>query len=169
MVSAGYTDVFTKFAADSNNIHPSRVRTVRKRSTFSDERYWMNTCTSALRLRNDRYNDTGATQPLHGGDQGQGYQAGNAGEAVLVLQRPALPRQQPQVARFARHCAEEIQDSRIHRRLFLAWSRRVQTFPSAEDERRFLATQDSDELRPRLRREYRPETRGMESDPDLGV
>lgn len=45
-------------------------------------------------LLNDRYDDTGATQPLHGGYQGQGHKTGDAGEAVLVLERSALSCQQ---------------------------------------------------------------------------
>lgn len=72
---------------------------------------------------------------MHGGYQREEYQTGDDGPEVSILTRSALPCQQPETAWLSRYCAEEIQNRRVYRRLFLAWSRGLQVLSVAEIKR----------------------------------
>lgn len=57
--------------------------------------------------------DSGATEPLYGGHQGQGYQAGDFGAEILVQQGASVSPEQQETSWVTRYCVEEIQDRHI--------------------------------------------------------
>lgn len=52
--------------------------------------------------------DTRATESLHGGYQGQGYQAGDFGAEILVQQGASVSSEQQEAPWLTGHCIEKI-------------------------------------------------------------
>lgn len=79
---------------------------------------------------------------MHGQHTKQGYEAGDAGEAIPVCTRVPLPREREASAGHTRHCVTKISDSNLHQRMLLAWARGLPILCATQDKHSLLESED---------------------------